>query len=122
MLGDVDIGGIQEGMVKYAFVILKLYNLHNIPFTKITPKVQLDLDSDFYSIEIIDGTIIIKEGKVKKPDLLLKSTYEEIFKIMESGDYIKESVSLGKTSILPVANKFILFSKGYSSLYSWWGK
>jgi hypothetical protein len=116
-LGDIDKSLIQEALIEYASVILKLYNLHTIPFTSITPKVQINIDSDFYYVEIIKGDIIIKTGQTDNEDIKITTTREEILKIANDNDYAKESISSGKTSIEMIANKVVLFSKGYLNLY-----
>ncbi len=113
----VDISKIEEKIVEYVSVVLKLYNLHNIPFTTITPKIQLYIDENAYYAEITKGNIIVKDGETNKKDIIIRTTHEEIFKMIEDENYAEESLSSGKTSIELIANKVILFSKGYLSLY-----
>ncbi len=113
----VDTSQIKEKLVEYTSVVLKLYNLHEIPFTSITPKIQIYIDKDAYYIEITKGNIIIKDGEISKKDIIIRTTHEEIFKMIENESYVEESFSSGKTSIELVANKATLFSKGYLSLY-----
>jgi len=116
-LGDFDISEVEKELVNYGAIVLKLYNLHEVPFTGITPKVQIYIDGNAYYIEITKGNIIIKDGETQKPDIIIRTTHEEIFKIIEDNKYAKESISSGKTSIEQVANKAVLFSKGYLTLY-----
>ncbi|MEJ2267585.1 MAG: hypothetical protein P8X70_00730 [Nanoarchaeota archaeon] len=115
---DIDISDIEKELVNYGAVILKLYNLHSIPFTNINPEIQINIDENIYSLEIIKGDIFLSDGEIQNPDIILRTTNEEIFKMIENEDYAEESISLGKTSIELVANKFILFSKGYLNLYN----
>ena len=117
LLGTLNTSEIKKGLVKYASIVLKLYNLHNIPFTSITPKIQVYVDEDVYNLEIKDGVIIIREGEIQEMDIIIRTTNEEALKITENGNYAVASVSSGKTTIEFVASKFILFSKGYSTLY-----
>jgi len=117
-LEDFSISDIEKEIVNYGAIVLKLYNLHSVPFTNINPKVQVNIDDTVYSLEIIKGDIFIKDGEIKNPDIILRTTHEEIFKMIEVNEYVSESVSSGKTSIEIVANKFVLFSKGYLSLYN----
>jgi len=117
LLGTLNTSEIKKGLIKYASVILQLYNLHNIPFTQITPKIQVYIGQDAYNVEVTEGTIIIKEGEIQDADIIIRTTNEEALKISENGNYAKGSVSSGKTTIEFVASKIILFAKGYSTLY-----
>ena len=117
ILGDLNKSIIQESLINYASVILKLYNLHNIPFTSINPKVQVTIDSDSYYVEIVKGNIIIETGQIRNPDAKISTTREEILKIANNNDYATDSISSGETNIELTANKFVLFSKGYLGLY-----
>lgn len=114
---DLTISEIEKEIVNYASVVMKLYNLHNIPFTSITPKIQIYIDENTYFVEVSKGNIIINEGEGENEDIIIRTTHDEIFKIIKGEISAEESFSLGKTSIELVANKVILFSKGYLSLY-----
>ena len=117
-LGDLNTADIEKELVTYGAVVLKLYNLHKIPFIGTTPKVQIYVDNKSYYAEITKGNIIIKDGKANKEDIAIRTTHEEIFKMIEDSSYAGESLSSGKTSIEMVANKFVLFAKGYLTLYN----
>lgn len=117
ILGDLNKSIIQESLINYASVILKLYNLHNIPFTSINPKVQVTIDSDSYYVEIVKGNIIIETWQIRNPDAKISTTREEILKIANNNDYATDSISSGETNIELTANKLVLFSKGYWGLY-----
>ena len=108
---------IQKELINYASVVLKLYNLQEIPFTKNTPKIQIKIDNDYYFIEVSKGDVFINEGITKKEDILIETTYEEILKMIENKDYARESVYSGKTTIKISASEFVLFAKGYLKLY-----
>jgi len=116
-IGNLSASDIEKEMINYATVSTKLYNLHNVPFTSITPKIQFDVGENSYNIEIKKGEIILGEGEIKNEDIIIKTTQEEIIKMMEDDTYTKESFSSGNSNVELVANKFVLFSKGYSSLY-----
>ena len=117
-LGDFDVSSIQKELVNYLSIVLKLYNLHEIPFTSITPKVQVEIDENIYYAEISEGNIIIKEGKAENPEITIKTTNEEVFKIIENKDYAQESIASGNTNIEVTKDYFVLFSKGYLKLYN----
>ena len=108
---------LEEELIRYTVTILKLYNLHQIPFTSITPKIQIYLEKKAYFLEVDKGDILFKEGETQTPDIILRTTYEEIFKSLEDKEYIKESIQENKTKIEIIANKFVLFAKGYFILY-----
>jgi hypothetical protein len=121
-LEGFDAKDIEKELVSYSAVILKIYNLHEIPFFGIRPKIQVVIDNRSYNIEVRKGNIIIREGTIAKPDITLRTTYEEIFKMIENNNYAFESLESGRTSIEFVANKFILFAKGYLTLYNEFNK
>jgi hypothetical protein len=116
-IGEINISQIEKELVNYGAIALKLYNLRNIPFTTTNPKIQIYVDENSYWIEILKGNIIIYEGENGGKDIIIKTTKEEIFKIVENKNYVQQSFSSGKTTIELIANKFVLFSKGYLTLY-----
>jgi len=116
-LSNISLEEMEEDFVYYAAVQLKLYNLQEIPFTSIRPAIQIQIDERNYSIEISEGEIFVEGGIVENPDMILKTSYEEIFKMTEDESYISESFSSGMSGIEITANKFVLFSKGYLGLY-----
>ena len=109
---------IERALINYTSIILKLYNLHNIPFTSITPKIQIYIDNNAYFIEIINGNIIINNGNANGPDLQIKTTSRDILNMQENNIPIKDAISSGKIEIDIIADKFTLFAKGYLSLYN----
>lgn len=117
IIDNANLSYSQEEMVRHMAIVLKLYNLHEIPYTKITPKIQVSIDEDFYFIEIIKGDIIIKRGEVSEEDINIKTSLDEMVKMKEDENYAKESISSGKTTVEKVAEDFTLFSKGYLDLY-----
>jgi len=117
-VGDLTVNDIERELVNYMGVYLKLYNLHEIPFTSITPKIQVYLEDKPYLLEIVNGVIIIDDIVSENPDIIIRTAYEEVFKMAENEDYAKESISLEKTKVEIVENNFVLFSKGYLSLYN----
>jgi hypothetical protein len=113
---------VQKQIVNYASVILKLYNLHNIPFTTIPPKVQIYIDENAYFVEISGGNIIIYDGVIDSPDLVIRTSSDNILSALQNKESLKDVISSGKISIDLVANKFILFTKGYLGLYNEFSK
>ena len=95
-------------------------SLHNPPFSKDTPKIEIITeDATFYS-EIVKGSIATKKGAISNEDIRIVTINEEIINALESEntiEYIQSSVISGKTSIEQVASSYTLYSKGYLSLY-----
>ena len=119
-LGPMNLGSsqIEEDLLNYTSVMLKLYNLHNVPYTSNTPKIQVYIDGSGYSIEISGGDINVNPGTISSPDIIMRTTSSEIIKMISGNGYtLQDSIASGKTTIQPVASQFILFSKGYLSLY-----
>ena len=108
---------VERSLINYAFIILKVYNLHNIPFTSITPQIQVIIDSNSYYAEVSDGNIIIHDGAAPNPDIIVRTTSKEIVKMIADYNYARKSILNGKTKITIVANKFVLLSKGYLEVY-----
>src|SRR5208283_1912870 len=100
---------IEEELINYTSIILKLYNLHNIPFTSIPPKIQVYIDNNDYFIEVINGNIIINNGNVDSPDLVINTTSANMINIQQNNTPIQNAISSGEISIDMTANKFILF-------------
>ena len=109
---------VQKDLINYMGIYLELYNLHEIPFTSITPKVQVYLEGKPYFMEVSKGDIILSDGVAKNPDIVITTTYEEIFKMINNENYVTQSISLNRTTIELKANYFVLFSKGYLTLYN----
>jgi hypothetical protein len=117
IINQANLSNSQEEMVRYIAIALNLYNLHETPYTKITPKIQVGIDGDFYFVEISQGKIIINKGEIVEKDITIVSSSEEIIKIQGNESYAKESILSGKTTVEKMASDFTLFSKGYLDLY-----
>ncbi|MFH1325780.1 MAG: hypothetical protein ABIH49_03375 [archaeon] len=117
-VGELSITDIEKASIEYASVLLKFYNLHNVPFTSITPKIQIYIDDNPYYAEVIGGEIIVEGGESESADVIIRTTNEEMFKMNDDETYARESFSSGASQFEKVANDFILFSKGYLSLYN----
>ncbi|MDD5012206.1 MAG: hypothetical protein PHQ66_00975 [Candidatus Nanoarchaeia archaeon] len=97
---------------------LQLQDIHEVPFADKTPKIQLYITEDIYFvnayyIEIVKGDVIIHDGESDKEDIIIRTTRDEIMKMVENNDYAEESFLSGRTEIEEVGEDFVLFSKGY---------
>jgi len=117
IIDGVNLSGSQEEIVREMAIILKLYNLHEIPYTSTTPKIQTTIDENYYWIEIKKGDILIKKEAFTEVDITIKTSSEEITKMKKDEDYVTKSITLRRTKIEKVASDFVLFSKGYFDLY-----
>ncbi|MFZ1970826.1 MAG: hypothetical protein WAU65_01445 [Candidatus Nanoarchaeia archaeon] len=115
---NYSLSDIEKDLINYTSVVLKIYNLHNIPFTSITPKIQVKIDDIAYSLEVSSGNIIISDGYINNPDLMITTTSQDLLNLQENNISVKDSISSGKIRIDQVADKFTLFAKGYLSLFN----
>ena len=115
--GSVASSNLSKEEITNALIHLKIYNLHNMPYTSDTPKIQLYVDNVTYSIEVLSGKIIIDDGIIKNEDVDMITTKDEILKMNNNESYARESFSSGNSKIKPIANEVVLFSKGYLTLY-----
>ncbi len=114
----VDLGKLEDKSINYMSVKLYLYNLHNIPLTKNNPRVQIYLDNKPYSVAVIDGEIYVKQEEINSPDIIIRTTLEEVAKIIDNPEYAKGALNSGKIQIEIAASYTTLFLKGYSKIYS----
>lgn len=115
---NYSISDIEKSLANYSSIILKLYSLHNIPLTSITPKIQSYLDNNSYFMEVSNGDIIISEGNITNPDITIATTSQELSNILENGTSVGSALSSGSIKIDAEANQFTLASKGYLTLFN----
>lgn len=118
---------VQQQTVESLIIALKLYNVHEIPYTEITPKIQLYIKENYstgsysvvspYYVEVIKGDLIIKNGETSDRDIIVRTSEDEVLKIASNRTYIYDSLSSGRTTVQKSTSDFILFVKGYSTLF-----
>jgi len=111
------VGAEQINLVLYN---IKAYELHNIPLSRNTPKIEFVLGDEIYSTEVIDNKPVTRKSSIEGVDLRIMMNKEEFIRILNSADLkkdLQESVASGKTKIEMVAGKTELFFKGYLSIY-----
>ena len=107
-----------EDYINYLLVALGINNLHK-SFTFETPKIEIDV-GEVWSSEIIDGVPNTNKNEIENEDIKISLTKQEAVMTLLSQNieqFMKDSVSGGRTNIEMVAGKVELFSKGYLSLY-----
>jgi len=112
----------QKEVIKSLVTSLKLYTVHEIPYTGIIPKIQIYITENThfvnsYYLEITRGDVIIRNGETNEKDIIIRTTEEEVLKIVDNGDYMKESLSSGKTIVEKATSDFVLFTKGYPDIF-----
>ena len=119
MSGNKEYSGVysehaQKQIIEALFTSLNLQTIHEIPYLYIQ---QGDYFVNSYYLEVVGGTVEIHDGVISDKDLIIWTTEEEVGKIIENSDYIKESLISGRTNIEKTASDFVLFSKGYPALF-----
>ena len=99
---------------------IKAYELHNPPFSKNTPKIEISIENEAFNSEIINGKIKTQKGAINNKDIQIKTSKSEFLKILNSKDIKKELQNSAETGNLEIemrAGKLELASKGYLNIY-----
>jgi len=108
-----------EDYINYILAALGTGYLHKSVVGGV-PVIELDMEGDVWSAEIIDGVPNSKNQAVDNEDLQISISKEEAVKAILSDDieqFMKDSVNRGDTQIEMVAGKPELFAKGYLDMY-----
>ena len=108
-----------EDYITYILVALGTSYLHS-SFLKENPVLELVLDEETWSSEIIDGMPYPILGESDNEDLRITMSKEEAVEALLSKDirqFMKDSVYNKNTKIEMIAGKTTLFSKGYLDMY-----
>jgi hypothetical protein len=113
---------VQKAVIESLVTSLELYHVHDVPYLGITPKIQIYIREDAhfvnaYYLEIIKGEVIIKDGETADKDIIIRTTEEEVNKIVLDNNYIKESMSSGRTVVEKATSDLVLFTKGYPDIF-----
>ncbi len=109
---------VQKETIKSLMNALKLQNVHDVSIIGLIPRIQIYIKEDNYFVnsyylEIINREVIIKDGISNQTDVTIRTTKEEIMKSINDTNYMKESLSSGKTIVTTTASRFVLFTEGY---------
>lgn len=112
------VDNFNESYVLYLLASIKAYNLHNPPLSSDKPKIEVLVGSEAFNAVVNNGNIIVSRGNIDGKDAIITTTREEIVKMIENKDYVRESFASGNSGIELVAGKTLLFAKGYLNLYT----
>tara|TARA_Y100000310_G_C20659270_1_gene803754 strand:- start:303 stop:932 length:630 start_codon:yes stop_codon:yes gene_type:complete len=104
--------------INYLLLALGVEGLHKSP-TFENPKIEIDV-GEVWGSEINKGSPNTQRGGIEGKDIRFIMTKEEAVKALLSNDaedFMKNSVSSGRTQIEMVAGRVELFTKGYLGLY-----
>ncbi|MBR9705626.1 hypothetical protein GOV14_01190 [Candidatus Pacearchaeota archaeon] len=107
--------------IDYILIALGSGHLRKSPLTFENPKIEVVLDGEVWGSVIKKGTPNTGKGEISDEDLQILLSKEEAVRIIlskEPGEYMKDSVSNGRTEIELVAGKVTLFAKGYLEMYT----
>jgi hypothetical protein len=112
---------VQKEMIKSLITSLKLYNVHEVPYLGITPKIQIYIEEESfvnaYYLEIKEGNVMIKDGETDDEDIIIRTTEEEVLKVINDSNYMAESLDSGKTTVEKISSDLELFTKGYPDIF-----
>jgi hypothetical protein len=106
-----------ERSVFYLLYNLEAYKLHNSPLSSETPKIEFQVDEEFYSAEINNGDIEVLKESLSEKDLVIKTSKEGAVKMALDKNYVEEAYKSGELELEFVEAKSLLFAKGYLKFY-----
>jgi len=109
---------IQKETITSLMNALNLQNVHDVPLIGLTPRIQIYIKEDLYFmnayyLEITKGNVLIKDGETNQTDIIIRTTKGEILKTVNDTNYMKESLTSGRTTIQKTTSDFVLFTEGY---------
>jgi hypothetical protein len=112
----------QKQVVEALVTSLKLYNVHEVPYLGITPKIQIYIKENTlfvnaYYLEIVKGKVMIKDGEAEEKDIIIRTTEAEVSRIINDSSYMQESLNSGRTTVEKATSEFVLFTKGYPDIF-----
>ena len=106
-----------ENYIRYLLISVGGSRLHPSPFSSDTPKIELNVGNRIYYAEVVDGKVIVGEGRIENEDAVITTDVEEIVKMLMDRNYILESYRNGLTRAEARVSNLELISKGYLQLY-----
>lgn len=112
---------LREFNSSYVFFLLyyaHAYELHNAPLSSIAPTIQIVVDDEMYTADIVNGIIHIMKGTALKPDITLSLSHLTLIRLLRNPALLSDAFNDGRATITVHASKPELFARGYVSLYS----
>ncbi|MEN9625684.1 MAG: hypothetical protein RL557_12 [archaeon] len=109
-----------EVYINYILIALGVKNLHASSFGYGNPKIELRIDDEIWSSEIVDGRLHTKKQATDDEDAIIyMSKKEAVHALLSSNltDFMTDSVKSGRTRIEMIADNTELFTKGYLKMY-----
>jgi len=126
--GEVDYNAVVEqgilefnvDYINYLLVALGVNNLHKSMIGYGNPKVELVLDDEVWSSEVVRGGLNTKKSGIEEEDLRIVLSKKEAVEALLANninEFMINSVYEGGTRIKMIAGKIELGSKGYLGMY-----
>ncbi len=106
-----------EEFVLYLLYSISAQKLHNPPLSDSTPKIEILVDNNSYTAEIIEGTIRVQRGSFSEKDIIIRTSAREVVRMLRDREYVVKSFKDGGSSIDLAEDKPTLLSKGYWKIY-----
>jgi len=106
--------------INYLMTALGVHKLKKSLIGYGNPQVELDIDGEIWSTEVVDGGLNTKNEAIGEEDIRVVLSKREAVEGLLSSDlqsFMIESVQGGRTGIEMVAGKAELLSKGYLGMY-----
>jgi hypothetical protein len=119
-LNKSEIHEINAESVRLILQSVGFSNLHKNPLTGSKPVMCMIIDSKSYRA-VVDNGLTVTEENCVSPDLSIVSSSQEMLAAAASpstSQYLKTSLSEGKSQIILGASETTLAAKGYLSLYN----
>lgn len=112
---------VNENVVGYMLNSLGVSSLHNPPLSSDNPKINIAIDGQQFSAQIISGKLSVARGFIQNEDIEIDMTKDVALKIFRSenpSQETKAAFTSGNAKLLVFTSKSNLFLKGYLDIYN----
>ncbi len=109
-----------EEYINYILIALGVSKLQTSPLGYGNPKIELHIDEEAWSSEVIDGELYTQKQFIDDEDAIIYMSKEEVVEALLSShlrNFMINSVKGGDTKIEMIADNTELFTKGYLKMY-----